>query len=259
MPTAADEIEAHLVGGGFAARHVKSALGHFTAMSLSFQQGDWEPATAKAGKLLEAVAKALLAYAGKPVPTGRAFKVSQTIQALEQLPVGSFDDTIRLIAPRATRFAYDIASNRGSRHDPDEIDSNEMDATVVVSTCSWIIAELVRLSAKKTVDTKEAQNLISRLTEKKYPSVEEVDGRVYFHYPNLSARDVAILALWHSYPGRRTREEVASTVRRHGFSAKNAATATRIARLVDDGAEQGLRLLQPGLRQAEELVRPTES
>jgi hypothetical protein len=45
------------------------------------------------------------------------------------------DDSIRLLIPRNCVFVYDIASN-SSRHDPDEIDPNKMDAIVVVQNVS---------------------------------------------------------------------------------------------------------------------------
>src|SRR5208283_621504 len=44
--------------------------------------------------------------------------------------------------------SYEIASNRGARHDADEIDANEMDARTVLALCAWILSEMVRFSQK---------------------------------------------------------------------------------------------------------------
>lgn len=117
----------------FDGKHVRAILKHFQAMTVDFQIGVWEGAIVNGGKFIEAVLKALYQHAGKVLPPPRQFKARQVINGLEQLPVGSFDDSIRLTIPRACDFAYDIASNRGARHDPAEVDPNEMDARIVLA------------------------------------------------------------------------------------------------------------------------------
>src|SRR5881397_2149749 len=96
-----------------------------------------------------------------------------------------------LTAPRACRFAYDIASNRGARHDPGEIDPNQMDARAVIAVTSWIVAEMLRYAQKGTLDPAGVQELVDSLTQRQYPLIEDVDGRVYFHVRGASARDIA--------------------------------------------------------------------
>src|SRR5713226_3490681 len=128
-----------LLQGKFVARHVKAVLTHFQAMNTEFRQGAWEEAIGKSGKFVEAVLKALYVHAptGKPLATGRNYKADKVINELGGLAAGTVDDTVRLTIPRACRFIYDIASNRGARHDPDEIDPNLMDARAVVATAAW--------------------------------------------------------------------------------------------------------------------------
>src|SRR6266542_6573510 len=147
----------------FNSRHVDAAINHFQSSVEAFQREDWEEAIAKGGKFVEAVAKALWIKAGKPLPPARQFKVSALITGLRQLPRGTLDDNIRVTVPRACEFVYDLASNRGARHDPDEVDPNEMDATAAVSNLSWILAELVRYAGKGTFSFAEISDLISSL------------------------------------------------------------------------------------------------
>ena len=243
----------------FAVRHVKSALNHFQAMTVEFQQGAWEEAIGKSGKFIEAVLKALHVHVGKTLPPARRFKAGNVINGLEQLAAGSFDDTIRLTIPRACRFNYDIASNRGARHDPDEVDPNEMDARTVVAASSWILAEMLRYAQKGAVDQTKARELVDALTERRYPLIEEVDGRVYFHLRKASARDIALLTLWHRHPGRMSRSDLVAAIVRHRFKVANANMAvSRLGGLVDEDDKDRLRLLQPGVRMAEQLVESAE-
>lgn len=244
-----------LLQATFDAKHVKAALKHFQAMATEFQQGAWEEAISKAGKFVEAILKALYVHVGRTLPPARQFKADRVINELGQLVTGTFDDTIRLTIPRATKFVYDIASNRGARHDPDEIDPNEMDARAVVSTTAWALAEMLRYSQKGAMNTHSVEELVASLTQRQYPLIEEVDGRVYFHIRGASARDVALLLLWHKHPGRMTKEELIAALMRHRFNRPNATMAVaRIARFVDMDDNGRLRLLQPGLREAEQLI-----
>src|SRR5882672_12027283 len=152
----------------FVPKHVKAAVKHFTEAVEEFRLGKWEKSIAKGGKFIEAVLKTLWVKAGEVVPTGKHFKADAIIN---QLPnkTALADDFLRLTIPRACRVIYDIASNRGGRHDPDEVDPNEMDANAVVSNAQWILAEMVRTSQKGTAAPAEAAANVAELTKRKYP------------------------------------------------------------------------------------------
>jgi len=233
------------------AREVRAAVGHFQAAVAEFQKRNWDDATAKTGKFVEAVMKGLANHAGVAVPKGRRFSVDGHINALA---ASSADDTVRLTIPRACRFIYEVASNRGARHDPDEVDPSEMDATVSVNLSAWVMAELLRY-AQRGRDLAQAGALVGSLIQRRYPFVEEVDGRVYFHIRDSSAREIALLTLWHKHPQRVPRAEVIEAVTRHGFTQNNAKVAVaRLRATVDDDGRGNLRLLAPGLREAEGLI-----
>jgi hypothetical protein len=182
--------------------------------------------------------------------------VDGLIVSLEQVPRGTVDDTIRLAIPRACRFGYDISSNRGGRHDPDEVDPNEMDATVMIGLCSWILAEMVRFAQKGAVDPDRARAAVQSLVIPKYPVLESVDGHVYFH-GGTGARDVALVLLLAAYPGRVTRENLIRDITRHNLTDNAARVAlTRLRGMVDEDDDGKLLLLAPGREEAEKLLAP---
>lgn len=215
-----------------------------------FGQGDWEDSIAKMGKVVEAMLKAVATHCHVTFPTGRKFRADTVINLLGALAPGSHDDSLRLLIPRACRVIYDIASNRGARHDPDEVDSNSMDANVVVPIASWILAEAVRY-AQKGVDPSEAKELVESLVERKFPAVKDVDGRIYVHAKNKSAADVGLVVLARQHPQRIARGDLVEAIRRNGFTLNNASVAvTRLARLTDDdgtghSASSALKRLSP--------------
>jgi len=240
----------------FEAKHVQAMLNHFQNAVTDYRVGVWEDSIAKMGKMVEAALKALCKHASVPFGSGKDFKVDNAINGLASLAKGSFHESVRLTIPRACRFAYDIASNRGGRHDSDEVDPNEMDATVLMATGSWIVAEMVRYSQKGSVRADEAEQMVTALTERHSRIIERVDGRPYFHIEGKSARQVAVLALWQQHPKRMSKNEIIDTIVRNGFNRNDAMTAlSRIAHVVDDDGTGRLRLLDPGLQEGENLVK----
>jgi len=237
----------------FAAKHVGSAARHFDRMVEDFQKGDWEDCSAKGGKLIEAVVKALWVYVGETVPSGKDLKAGTIIDKLQNKPAASAPERIRITIPRACRFAYEIASNRGARHDADEIDANEMDARAVLSVCCWILAEMVSFS-QKGLDLAKANSIVEGLMKKRFPFTEEIEGRVYVDI-GKSAKEVALLILWTIYPRRMDRSELQASVMRHDHSENNAKVAvSRLVPYVDDDGRGRLRLRNTGLKKAEELI-----
>jgi len=244
------------LGGVFPKRHVVAMLRHFGGMTETFQQGQWEDSISKSGKFVEASLKALYAYPRQNLPTVRGFKVDAYINGLANLPVGSIDDVIRITIPRACRFVYEISSNRGGRHDPDEIDPNEMDANTVTANCSWILAEMIRHAQRGTADSTDVKNTVSSLVRQRYPLIEEVDSSTYFHDDDASAVDVALVILLHRYPGRVAPDELEALLVRNDFSPANAHQAvSRIRRYVHIDNRGRLYLLSPGLKKAEDIYK----
>lgn len=239
----------------FPAKHVKAALGHFSNAVSDFGKGDWEDSVAKSGKFVEALLKAVATHCGVAFDVGRKFKADKVMNDLGQVAHGSYDDALRLLIPRACRVVYDIASNRGARHDPDEVDPNAMDANVVMTVCSWLLAESIRYAQKGAVDPSQARDLVESLSEKKYPVIEEVEGRVYLHAKKKSAVDVGLIILAYRYPRRVAREDLIGAIKGNNFTLKNAKVAvSRLGQFVDDNGSGELRLLATGLKRADQII-----
>jgi hypothetical protein len=161
-------------------------------------------------------------------------------------------DSLRVTIPRACRFIYEIASNRGARHDADEIEANDMDANAVLALCSWVLAEMVS-SSQRGLDLNQAKSIVDSVMKRKYPFIEEIDGRVYVDIAD-SAREAALLILWHVYPKRLSETALLDQLLRHRYKKANAAQAiSRIRRVVDDD-NGNLRLRVLGIREAEQII-----
>lgn len=234
----------------FTGKYVDAAVRHFQGMVGDYQKREWEDSITKGGRFVEAIVKTLWDKAGETVPTGKKFNAGNIIDQLAGKTV--LRDSLRLTIPRACRFVYEIASNRGARHDADEVEANEMDANAVLANCSWVLAEMVRFS-QRGLDLAQAKAVVDGVMKRKYPFTEEIEGRVYVDIAK-SAREAALLILWHVYPKRVSEEKLMELIQRHGYKQSNALQAlTRIAKVVDDD-NGNLRLRNLGVRAAEELI-----
>ena len=251
-----DRVRTHLLAT-FPKNHVDAMLRHYKRMTADFQTAQWEESAVKGGKFVEAALKAIASIARVAFSTGRNFRAGKIIDDLGRLPSGSCHDSLRLLLPRACRLAYEIASNRGARHDADEVDPNESDATVVMATCSWMCGEMIRVATSGAVTLDEAQKLVDGLAEKRYPVLEEVEGHLWFHGKRAGPRDVALVMLHHLHPKRMPREKLLEALRRHGVKKPKAQVVIsklKSDRLADE-RDQGLYLLAPGRQRAEEVLR----
>lgn len=235
----------------FEQKHVNALLRHFSESANAFENSKWEVCISNGSKFVEAVIKALARYTGMSLPSAREFKFNKFVTQLGQLQAGTFDDSIRLLIPRNCTFVYDIASNRGTRHDPADIDPNKMDAIAVIQNISWVLAEMIRLSHKGALQPDDAADAVGSLMEKRYPDIEDIDGRLYVNLEGLSAPDIALLLLERKYPARFSRNELFDTLLRHSVTRNNAQVAiSRIKKYTDDDSQGNLKLRANGRQKA---------
>ncbi len=229
----------------FLPTHVDATLKHFSTSLRKYETRDWEGAALKAGKFVESVAKCLMVYCQRPVPKGRAFKAGKELRDLEKLDSKLYNETVRIVIPKACIFVYEVVNNRGGRHDPDEIDANEMDIRVVLPIISWVLAEMIRFATKGN-DLQQAAVLIETLSRKSYPFFEEIGGRYYINIDNISAPCVALLLLYYRYPSRFSRKELIESVTRHNFKQHTARVAVERLRPFVDIKNEQLKLRSIG-------------
>jgi len=237
-------------------KHTDAAVTHFDRMVQDYHQSEWDDANAKAGKFVEAVLKALVCEAGGTPAAGKAFKAGGVLDTIDQKTV--LADSLRLTIPRACRFVYEIASNRGARHDANEVEANEMDAKAVLALCSWILAEMISYS-QKGMDLDEARRVVESLMKRRYPFMEDIEGRLYVDIAK-GAREAALLILYGIYPKRMAEDALVKQVIRHDYKRANAEIGVkRIRKFVDNDDNGNLRLRNAGVKKAEEFIEKAES
>ena len=179
-----------------------------------FAEHRWEPSELNGGKFCEVVFTIIDgSLAGKfPASPSKPSDMVKACRALEALPADATrtgDRSLRILIPRMLPALYEIRNNRGVGHIGGDVDPNFLDANTVYGMASWVLAELVRIF--HGVSTKEAQETVDALVERKIPLIWQVEEIKRVQDSKMSSSDQTLLLL-HSRPAWVSEKELASWV-----------------------------------------------
>lgn len=163
----------------------------------------WEPSELNGGKFCEAV-YCIINGAVKgsfPATATKPANMLAACQALEKEPADANrvgDRSLRVLIPRVLPVLYEVRNNRGVGHVGGDVNANHMDAEAVQAMASWVMAELVRIF--HGVTTKQAQETVDALVERKTPLIWEVEGLGVKRIldPGMSAKNQVLIFLNHA-------------------------------------------------------------
>ncbi|MDY6985711.1 MAG: hypothetical protein SVE93_04830 [Candidatus Thermoplasmatota archaeon] len=208
---------------------IERFLKHYRELKQKFFLGQYEPSQLNSAKFVE-VAFRILEYItkGNYTPFDKDVQINSLMGYLEKLPKDKHPDSIRIHIPKILKVIYDIRSKRGVVH-AGEVNPNLMDATFVVSSCDWIMAEFVRLYYN--VDSTKAQKIIDSFVERKVPIIEEFGEDVKILDPNLTVADKILLILYKKHP-----DYVLTSDLKRWVKTKSSTHITTVLRQLDNDA-----------------------
>ena len=144
-------------------------LAEYRNIVQNYMERRWTPTELSGGKFCETVYTILQGhaagkYAGHPSKPRDIVAACRGLEGNTHVP-----RSFRILIPRLLPALYEVRNNRGVGHVGGDLDPNHMDATVVISMCNWIMAELVRVFHSLTTD--EAQAIVDRLTDRRIPLI----------------------------------------------------------------------------------------
>lgn len=178
----------------------------------NFHLGGLRLSAVEGGRFCEAAFRLLEQItSGKSTPLGKQLDSDRLIERLRSLSGSSFPDAVRLHIPRALRLVYDIRNKRDAAHLADGIDPNTQDASVVISTINWVLAEFVRLYHSVSAD--EAHKIVDQIVLRTVPIIQDFDGALKVLNTALGASDYVLVLLYHRGVSGATNAELESWVR----------------------------------------------
>ena len=213
----------------------------------------WKPSELDGGHFVETVRRILEFEfsSGKYTPFNE--KLGQfNDQALKKYENQTGDDSYRMHIPRILKSIYNVRNKRGVAH-ISSVSPNEMDATLILYSVKWVLAELVRLkSGKSPHDTQEMMN---QIVERHIPLLWKDNGIEIFLNPNIRRDDLVLLYLYVESP--RTMAKLGELMR--GFV--NLSNLLSIINILHDNAllhkhpDTTIQISPTGYIKAEELLR----
>jgi hypothetical protein len=228
----------------------------------NFAERRWEPSELNAGKLSEAVFRVLEWYSSPTddyTPLGVSLRnFGTSVRKFENQ--GHLPDSVRFHIPNALVFLYTIRNKRGVGHLGGDVNPNRMDAEAVLSTSTWVVAELIRIF--HAVPVASAQALVEELVGKRTQLVWEIGTIKRVLVPALSHEDRVLALLYSEYP-QPVEVRVLYEWAEHSHSTRFRNQVLRglhKAKLVEYDEKQNLVHLSPiGIRRVEESLQKHEA
>lgn len=177
----------------------KELIDCYRSIVTNYAEARWEPAELNGGKFCEIVHSIVHgALIGTyPERSKKPPNMVDACRGLESMPatpnlVGN--RSLRIQIPRLLPYLYEIRNNRGVGHVGGDVDPNAADASVVVATSSWVMAELVRIFHGMSL--KDAQEVVDALVTRHHPLVWSVGQTKRVLDPTLRKADQVLLLLY---------------------------------------------------------------
>jgi len=231
-------------------------LDAYAEVVTNYAEGRWEPSELNGGKLCEAAFTVVDGFLNGGQYALRATKPRNLPQACDKL-AQSFPTALRsprIQIPRMLVALYEIRNNRGVGHAGGEVSPNEMDATAVLYMSKWLMAELVRLL--HDLSTAEASELVEMLVEREIAVVWKWGEKRRVLQTGLTRRQQVLLLL--AGVNEASEDDLVAWLEHKTprVLRRDVLRPMHQGRLIDfDETTRTLRLLPPGIAQAEDLLR----
>jgi hypothetical protein len=165
----------------------------------NFSLSAWKTSELDAGHFVEAVRRFInLKLFGSYLPVGRTLP-SFDSREIAKLESASGDESYRIHIPRLLWGIYGIRNKRGVGH-ISLISPNYMDATYVVASCNWILAEIVRLESGLSID--ETTLVVNRVIRRNIDGIWNDGAVTRILVSGLSVREEILYLLYDKSPQR---------------------------------------------------------
>jgi hypothetical protein len=223
-------------------------LREFDEVQDRFHRGDFRPSELSGGRFGEVVFRICQQVClGTHTPAGRSLpNTNDLIEKFEKTPGTKADDTFRIHIPRSLRLIYDLRSKRDVAHLGSSVSPNLSDASLVVTIASWIVAEIVRVSHKCSMDT--AQAIVDSLVQRRVPLLWVEKDFIRVLNPAVKPSERALLVLYHFQPEWVTDSDLMRYIEEPRVGNFNRLIETLHKRALVQHSGDRTKILPPGMK-----------
>lgn len=210
----------------------------------------WKASELDAGHFVEAVRRIIddsLFSSYVPIDT----KLPNFTDAeLKRYELGVGDESLRLLIPRALKAIYNIRNKRGVGH-IGKISPNEMDATYILYSAKWILADLIRIASNSTAD--DAQKIIDEVVERRLSVLWKHEGVTRVLASGLDARAQILVLLYDE--NSQSEDSLRKTIEyKHASNFRKILIKLHTNRFIEFQRGNPLVLTTKGLIEAEQIL-----
>lgn len=168
-------------------------LSYFKEIERTYRLESWKPSELDSGHFVE-IARRIIEYELFSAYT----PINKSLGAFNPSVLGKYesstgDESLRIIMPRVLYSMYCVRNKRGVGH-VGSISPNKMDATFILSSSKWVLAEFLRIAGQTIPD--RAHSIIDDLTDKHVDLVWSDDKTFMILDPKMKAADKVLVALY---------------------------------------------------------------
>lgn len=230
-----------------------SLFNEYQSIVQNYSEHRWSPSELSGGKFCEIVYSILKGHSDGKYPA-KPSKPRDFVAACRQLETNNkVPRSFQILIPRLLPPLYEIRNNRGVGHTGGDVDPNHMDATVVVSSCNWIISELIRVFHDLPIE--EAQSLVDSLAERRTPLIWQKDDLKRILSTKLNLEEQILVLLSTEPTETLTSDLLRWTEYKNKTRFISKLKVMHSSRLVEYSELSGtIQILPPGANRASELL-----
>jgi hypothetical protein len=168
-------------------------LAEYRSIVQNYSEHRWSPSELSGGRFCEIVFTILDGQA-KGTYAASPNKPADFVGACRRLEQNTHAPrSFQILIPRLLPALFEVRNNRGVGHVGGDVDPNHMDATFVITSCNWVMGELVRVF--HNLAPKEAQVLVDNLVERRIPLIWDGENIRRVLDPDIKLRPQILLLL----------------------------------------------------------------
>ena len=229
-------------------------LEEYQSIVQCFSENRWLPSELSGGRFCEIVYTVLDGQATGTYPSVPN-KPQDFVGACRRLEQNTHvPRSFQILIPRLLPAIFEVRNNRGVGHTGGDVDSNYMDAAFVVTSCSWVMGELIRVFHNMSIEN--AQSLVDGLAQRRIPLIWEGNGIRRVLQPGLTLQSQMLVLLDTTVGAVQTSELLKWLDYGDAGYFRSLLRKMHDQRLVDLNEDKGMvEILPPGSKEAAEIIK----
>jgi hypothetical protein len=233
---------------------VDALLAAYTEIESNYALGKWKASELDAGHFVEAARRMLeskLFGAHTAIGTDLPKLTDKEMVRYEN---GTGDDAFRILIPRVLRSVYGIRSKRGIAH-VGAVSPNEMDATLILYSTKWVLAEFLRKTSGMSVA--ETQKAVDTIIERRLSVLWKHNGLTRV-LSDIGTRE-QVLVLLYDENGQSIDKLRSAVEYSNVTNFRKIVRRLHSARLLEHAADGTCTISPKGIGAAEEIIREIDA